>query len=183
MPRGTPNAPAKQAKNNPVNAAARELHTGDMAVGQHAPIVLADDKPLEREQIILPLEKQMAGKYLADLAFAEEPVTIRIERSSEKFAPHSVDCWVNGVGAEILMKGRWIQTGYLPVGHVVTTKRKYVEVLARSKHDSVQTEVKKHEESEENVIDRHTSQKTPFSVIRDENPRGAEWLTRLLQEL
>lgn len=181
MPRGIPNT--KEAKNSPVHSPSKELHTGDMAVGQHAPIVLMDDRPIEREQIIVPLEKQMAGKYLADLAFAEEPVTIRIERSAEKFAPHSVDCWVNGVGAEIMIRDKWVQTGYLPVGHVVTTKRKYVEVLARSKHDSVQTEVRKHEESEDNDIGRHTSQKTPFSVISDKNPRGAEWLTRLLQEL
>lgn len=178
MPRGIPN----QAKNSPVNKPAKELHTADMAVGQAPKIILPDEGPIDREQIIVT-DRQPASDYLDALKFAEEPVTIRIERSAEKFAPHSVDLWVNGVGAEVLMKGKWIQTGYLPVGHVVTTKRKYVEVLARSKHDSVQTEVRKHEESEENVIDRHTSQKTPFSVIRDDNPRGAEWLTRLLQEL
>jgi len=182
MPRGIPNAKPAQAKNNPVHAPARELHTADLAVGQQPAIVLPDDGPIEREQVIVALDKQPADDYLQALKFAEEPITIRIERSSEKFAPHSVDCWVNGVGAEVLMRGKWIQCGYLPIGHVVTTKRKYVEVLARSKHDTVQTNVQKHEESEDNVVDRHTSMKTPFSVIRDDNPRGAQWLTRLLAE-
>jgi len=181
MPRGTPNKPA-QAKNTPVHAPARELHTADMAVGQQPAIALRDDEPIDREQVILPVDRQPAADYLKQLAFAEEPVTIRIERSSEKFAPNSVDCWVNGIGAEVLMKGKWIQLGYLPVGHIVTTKRKYVEVLARSKHDAIQTNVVQHAESEENLVERHTSMRTPFSVLKDENPIGHQWLTRLLAE-
>lgn len=180
MPRGIPN---KDAINSPVNQPVRELHTGDMPVGQNPAIVLKDDEPIEREQTIQTLDRLPADDYLAALKFGEEPVTIRIERSSEKFAPHSVDCWVNGVGAEVLIRGKWLQLGYLPIGHMVTTKRKYVEILARSKTDSVRTEVRNEEsESPDNVIDRHTSQKTPFSVIRDENPKGAEWLTSLLAE-
>lgn len=181
MPRGTPNKPA-QAKNSPVHAPARELHTADMAVGQQPAIVLRDDEPINHEQVILPVDRQPAGKYLADLAFAEEPVTIRIERTAEKNAPNSVDCWVNGVGAEVFMNGKWLQLGYLPVGHAVITKRKYVEVLARSKHDSISTNVRQHEDSEENLVERHTSQRAPFSVLKDANPMGHQWLTRLLAE-
>ena len=178
MPRGIPN----QAKNNPVNQPVRELHTADMAVGQQPRIVLHDDAPIDHESVIIPVEQMPASNYINALKFAEEPVTIRIERSGEKFAPHSVDCWVNGVGAEVLMNGKWVQLGYLPIGHAITTKRKYVEILARAKHDTVQTNVTKHEENEDNFIDRHTSQKTPFSVLRDANPTGGEWLTRLLAE-
>lgn len=178
MPRGIPNS----AINNPVNQPVRELSTADMAVGQMPPIVFPEHGLPDRERIVEPLDRMPADDYLSALKFAEEPITIRIERSSEKFAPHSVDCWVNGIGAEVLMRGKWLQLGYLPVGHAVTTKRKYVEVLARSKTDTVQTEVKKFEDGEENLNPIHTSQKTPFSVLRDENPRGGEWLTRLLAE-
>lgn len=149
---------------------------------QHRPIVFKDDEPIDRERIIVA-EKTPDVEYFEALQFAEEPISIRIERSAEKFAPNSVDCWVNGIGAEIMINGKWVQCGYLPVGHVVTTKRKYVEVLARSKQDTVQTAVLKHEDFEENTNPISTSQKVPFSVIRDANPRGAEWLTKLIREL
>lgn len=176
------NSNATDALNSPVHAAERELHTADMAIGQQPSIILHDDQPIDHEQVIIPVDRQPAAKYLAKLAFAEEPVTIRVERSAEKFAPNSVDCWCNGIGAEVFMNGRWMQLGYLPVGHAVTTKRKYVEILARSKHDSIQTKVEQMADTEQNTIDRHTSMRTPFSVLKDANPEGHAWLTRLLAE-
>jgi len=180
MPRGVPNE--KMAMHSPVNQPGRELHSDDVAIEQPPRIVLTNDEPIEREEVIIPVSRAGAAQYLEQLAFANDPVTIRIERSSEKFAPHSVDCWVNGIGAELFIKGRWVQCGYLPVGHIVTTKRKYVEVLARSKVDTLSTQVEKHADHEDNIIDRHTSQRSPFSVIRDASPKGAEWLTALLSE-
>jgi hypothetical protein len=62
-------------------------------------------------------------------------------------------------------------------------RRKYVEVLARSKPMSVQT---KHESAEEslnpqNEVIRTTSSQFPFSVLED-TQRGIEWLNRLMSE-
>jgi hypothetical protein len=158
-----------------------EIHTGDMKVGQQPSISL--DGPLDHEQVIIPVDTPLETEQTKNLAFAEEPVTIRIEPSSEKFAPKVVDCWVNGVGAEVFMNGRWHKLGVLPVGIPVTTKRKYVEVIARSKQDTVSTiSGKPGDENPENRIERNTYHKAPFSVISDKNPVGAEWLTRLMAE-
>ena len=164
------------AKNAPVRRADREIHTGDMPI---------DQKPTITDEVlpnIVLSPDRLEDDYLAQLAFAEEPVTIRIERSGEKFAPNVIDLWVNGKGAEILQNGKWIPYGALPVGVPVTTKRKYVEVLARSKTDTINTKsYKKDEFTEVNAIERYTSSKAPFSVIRDANPLGIEWLTNLLR--
>lgn len=171
-----------KALDQPVFSGGNEYSTGDMELGKPSSIILHDDKPIDREQVIIPVESPMASNYIAKLAFNEEPMTIRIERSAERFSPNTVPCWVNGIGAEVLMQGKWIQLGYLPVGVLVTTKRKYVEVLARARHQSIDTEVARHDESETNEIGRSDSQRAPFSVIKDENPAGYDWLTRLMAQ-
>ncbi len=171
------NAPAQSSRR-----ARRELHTDDIAVGQRADVNLMNLDEHESD-VIQPVDTPITNDYVAALAFNEQPVTIRIERSSEKFAPMWVDCWVQGKGAEVYQDGRWLTLNALPVGEAVTTRRKYVEVLARAKPDSVQTNViERDNEDPQNMLQRFTSVKHPFSVIRDADPRGADWLTRILQE-
>jgi hypothetical protein len=53
----------------------------------------------------------------------------------------TVDCWVNGKGAEVWDERtrKWMEFNFLPVGLPIITKRKYVEVLARSKSMKVNT--------------------------------------------
>lgn len=161
----------------------REVHTGDLPVGQAPRITLGADDEIDHEQVIVPIDSPLGSDQMQNLAFAEEPVTIRIERSNEKHAPIVVDCWVNGKGAEVFVNGKWTEFGCLPVGIPVTTKRKYVEILARSKIDNVTTNTGTiHDANPVNHIDRATSSKVPFSMIQDRNPLGVEWLTRLLQE-
>lgn len=169
------------AINNPVKRRAREVNTGDLDIGQRPEINL---ESYERgSEVILPIDSPDGAEYVAQLAFMEEPMTIRIERSSEKFAPKVVDCWVNGRGAELFVNGKWLVCGWLPVGEPIITRRKYVEVLARAKPDSIQTEVTERDgEDPQNTLQRYTSSKYPFSVLQDKNPRGMEWLTRILQE-
>lgn len=165
------------AGNAPVRRPPAELHTADIKIHQK-PVIESRDELLE-EIVIAPevLEKE----YSEALKFAEEPVTIRIERSSEKFAPPVIDLWCNGKGAEIVVNGRWVETRVLPVGVPVTTKRKYVEILARSKIETVTTNSGKIDEnSERNDIARYASSRAPFSVLRDNNPKGADWLTGLV---
>jgi hypothetical protein len=172
------------AKDAVTRRARRELHTSDMQVEQRPQIIMPNDGPLDQSpEALLTADGPDFNDYADALAFAEEPVTINIGRSSEKFAPRTVHCAVNGKGAEVLINGKWCEMLYLPVGVPLTTKRKYVEVLARSKTDTVETNVvERDNEDPVNAIDRHTSLKAPFSVLHDANPRGADWLNKLVYE-
>lgn len=167
------------ASSAPARRASRELHTDDIEMEQ--PPVIEDREDLV-DDIIVASPDALKKEYQAAIAFNEEPVKIRIERSSEKFAPKVIEVWCNGDGAEVLLNRRWVKVGFLPVGIPVVTKRKYVEILARSKHEAITTNSGKIDEhSERNDIERDLSSKSPFSVIEDRNPRGAEWLTNLVQ--
>lgn len=167
------------ASNAPVRRPPQEFHSADVAIQQKPVIETRDD--LVDEVVVAPPDI-LKKDYAEAIAFAEEPVTIRIERSSEKFAPHVIDCWCNGKGAEIVINRRWVETHAIPVGIPVTTKRKYVEILARSKIETVQTEVRDRDsENPKNLINRFASSRAPFSVIRDDNPKGVEWLTNLIR--
>lgn len=165
------------ASTNPVRRPARELHTADIGHERKPSIETFED--LINEVIVAPIMPER--DYATALQFNEDPVTIRIERGSEKFAPPVIDCWVNGKGAEVLINGRWRELRFLPVGIVVTTKRKYVEVLAASKIDSIQTNVIRENDSERNLVERFPSSRAPFSVLEDKNPKGVEWLTNLVR--
>ena len=159
-----------------------ELFSGDLQVGQKAPVDLAHAGEYQAGAIE-PVQGFNTKKYLDDLAFMEEPVTIRLERSSEKNAPKTVPAAVNGKGCEVFLNGKWLEMTYIPMGQPVTIKRKYVEVLARAKPDSVTTNViERDNEDPQNVVDRVTTSKHPFSVIHDASPRGADWLTKIMLE-
>ena len=70
----------------------------------------------------------------------------------------------------------------LPVERVITTKRKYVEVLMKSKSDTVNTNVvERDNEDPRNLIERYTSSKAPFSIIEDRNPRSSEWFQKVMR--
>lgn len=165
------------ALNTPVRRPGREMHTDDVAMLNRPSIESRED--LDREVVRAP--KAIDKDYLDALAMAEEPVTIRIERSAEKFPAPVIDCWVNGKGAELLINGKWVETKAVPVGMPVTVKRKYVEVLVRARVDSIQTEVvERDNEDPRNFVHRSASQKAPLSILRDENPRAQEWLQNVM---
>lgn len=165
------------ASNAPVRRPPREMSSADVAIDQKGSVENDQDR-LDTAIVVAPegLEKDLAQA----LKFNEEPVTIRIERSSEKFAPNVVDCWCNGKGIELLIDGKWVETKAAPVGIALTTKRKYVEILLRSKVDTLQTE---HEDigatQINNRVQRYTSSRAPLSVIEDKNPLGNAWFTSL----
>lgn len=150
-------------------------HTADMPVGQQTAgrLVLPDlDQPIVRESIeIEPVAAPLTSSDFEEMMFMEELVKIRVEPLQEKNPRKMIDLYVNG-------KAEWV-----PVGRPWIMRRKYVEVLARSKPMSVQT---KHESAEEslnpqNEVIRTTSSQFPFSVLQD-TPRGIEWLNRLMAE-
>ncbi len=150
-------------------------HTADMQVGQQGAGVLLMP-PIDQPFVHEPAEVEPVGASLTksdfdEIMFMEELVKIRIEPLTEKNPRKLIDLYVNG-------KPEWV-----PVGRPWIMRRKYVEVLARSKPMSIQT---KHEQAEEsldpqNEVVRSTSAQFPFSVLQD-TPRGIEWLNKLMAE-
>jgi hypothetical protein len=160
----------------PVRRNRRELHMADINIEQKASIASIED----HEPDVIFAEPDTSLDYLSLLAFNEEPVTIRLEPTADKFASRWVPCWVNGKGAEVLVNGSWVEFGYLPVARPITIKRKYVEVLIRSKRDTVNTAViERDNEDPQNMIERSTTSTALFSVLEDRNPKGAAWATEL----
>jgi len=157
--------------------ARRALHSSDIQIEQKD--VISDD-PQEREPEIVVAQQLPNKDYLNELAFNEEPVTIRLEPSTDKNAATRFPVWVNGKGGEMFQNGQWQEIGYFPVGVNFITKRKYLAVIVGAKVDTLHTEVRESEsETPNNVIQRFTSAVHSFSVIEDKNPRGAAWITEL----
>lgn len=178
------------ASNNPVvPRAKREVHTGDIKPPEIDPLTgdeITEESRIENATHESIVEASADVSFYDHLAYGEQPVTIRIERSSEKNAPKFADCYVNGRGAEVLNNSKWMSVGWLPCGIVITTKRKFVEVLMRSRPNDCETEVVQHDGQDPiNKLNFSVRQKFPISIITDKNPidpSGHEWATRIMSE-
>jgi hypothetical protein len=157
----------------------KEIHTSDVKIEQKAPLI--GDLP-ERAPEIVRAEQVIDKNYADELAFNEEPVTIRIAPSTEKNAARHIYCAVNGIGCEVWTNGQWVQMPYIPVAQNLTVKRKYIEVLIRAKKDEITTD---HQDvgSEyiDNRVNRMTSAVAALSIVEDKNPRGGAWATELMR--
>ncbi len=163
--------------------ATKEVHSEDTKIEQKPPII-AD--PHNRESEVIVAAKVMDKDYLAELAFNEEPVTIRISRSAEKNSANTIPIWVNGKGCEVWneQQKRWMEITHVPVERTIIIKRKYLANLAGAKQDRVETSGTDPEDigkPGENRVDRYTSALCAFSVIHDPSPRGHAWLNELLR--
>ena len=172
-----------EAKNAPRQYNRKEVHTGDMPIDQKHDVDLGLESPIIHGDDIAAIEVRKNQKYLGDLSFMEEPMTIRIEENTHSDLPEThVPCQVNGKSAEVLINGKWTEIGWLPIGVVMITKRKYVEVLARSRSDNIKTV---HDEATverpRNTQKTRTSSNYPLAIIEDKNPRGSEWLSAIIQ--
>lgn len=166
--------------------ARRELNNTDTKIEQKGVIV---DEVLERGAIVRADESLMKA-IAGELEFNEQPVTIIIHRSSEKNAPDSYYCGVNGDRPEVMRDsgkwGRW-PTHYLPVDQRLTLKRKYVEVLVRAKSDNIETWHQSPAEADQNsghIRQRLTPRTSAFatiSIIEDKDPRGPAWLSEMMR--
>ena len=176
----------RDAINTPVKATGKELNTGNMHINQRADIDMDESPLLRTGESLEAVSIDLDQAYFEALSFAEEPVCIRLERSSAKNPPKTVPCWVQGKGAEVFSDGKWWTLGFLPIGQPIITRRKYVEVLARAKVDSIDTQHVDANQAETEYIDNtvriNTSALYPFSMIRDNNPKGADWLTKVMAE-
>jgi hypothetical protein len=171
-----------QVEHNKGGRPRKEFHTGDMNIAQKDDINIDGDIARGESMVDVVGEKALNSSRLAELAFMEEPVTIRIEENSRSENPEThVATYVQGRGSEVLNDGKWLELGWLPIGVPLITKRKYVEVLARAKTDTIKTQ---HDdatvERPRNTVQRRTSSNYPISIIQDNNPRGHEWLSRIM---
>ena len=177
-----------------VPPAQRETHSTDFQIGNHSPITEKTDRDdvgreksnghrlfghrLKRTDDLIMLDGiEVSEGYLAELSFNEDPITIIINASTHKNAASIFENWCNGLGAEMLINGKWLVIKDLPVGKPITVKRKIVEQMARARVMGVQTI---HEEppvqSPRNEIIRTSSQVHSFSILKDDSPRSIEWL-------
>lgn len=163
---------------------AKELISADTKIEQKP--ALNGDRPADRESDVVVAAKVINKDYADELAFNEEPVTVRLERGSDKNAPRTQEIWCNGKGCEIWdeKSKRWMEITHVPIARVVTIKRKYLAILAGTKRDQITvsgTDPEDVGKVHANRVERDTSSACMFSVIADRNPRGAEWLTELLR--
>lgn len=150
-----------------------EITPDDIPTGTRPSVDLSTAESMlnrPQEEILL-VDKPIKQDYAEALAFGEEQVLIRLERTGNKYQPAIVDFGVNGVK-------EWV-----PVGKPHKIKRKYLEVILRSQPFNVSTE---HDgttvERPRNLMARHQSSRHPVSILHDPNPRGAEWVQRIAAE-
>jgi hypothetical protein len=163
-------APGSDAKNNPVARQFAQQEVVNTELPKRALDPIAD--PDDREEILIADASSLAGDYAAQLAFMEEPVTILLHRGREKNAPTHEMVGVNG------------QIMWIPVDTPTRIPRKFVENLARAQPVNVNTRSGESQGDDLafNLTERHLSSLVSFSVLEDKNPRGREWLTRVMRE-
>lgn len=109
-------------------------------------------------------------EFAGNIKFFDEQVLVRVLPSSEKNAEMVIDVYNDGI-VQRFIRGQW-----------VICKRKYVEVLARSKPFGVTTpEVVDGNGDRTTRIDITHGMRYPFEM-KDSNPRGQGWLHSILQE-
>ena len=174
------------AINHPVNVRRGELFSGDYPMQSRGTVSL--DGELDHTDLITPVQGPAAldKNLIRDLAVNEEVLDIIIQvvpRHGEKFTPPFTECWCNGKGIEVEVGGKWTSTGWVINNKPIRTKRKYVEILLRSKMDVVNT---RHDDTTaknpQNFVDITAGATKTISILRDPNPAGADWLTKILYE-
>lgn len=173
-PNNSGSSSSSDAKNNPAILSGG-VHSESMPLAQPGDISLPESGPLTRtNETIVPADATALDKNYADaLKFNEDVLEIMLEPSSEENAPTVIDVTVNG------------ETVWIPVGQSIRIKRKFVEVLMRSKPVAVSTA---HEDIGAKVINnrivRNTRAKYPLSIMNDPaQGKGVEWMRRIRAEL
>ena len=147
--------------------------TTDMDVGQKTHIDIPGTGVIDRsalhEEGIEVVPAVAVDSYAADLAFMEEPVEIEVHESNDPNAEPIVDLYCNGIPQRIVR------------GQPIAVKRKYVQILAGARQVSMSTDTRVQGEDVINRVSKRSALRYPFSVIRDDNRRGRDWLRHALQ--
>lgn len=146
--------------------------------GMDKSIMLEADMSIEqlRDSLNTPISCSVDApdfqKFAGNISFMNEQVLIRILPSAEKDAEQVIDTYNDGIPQRFVR------------GHWTVVKRKFAEVLARSKPFGVSTpEAIDGNGNRTTRIDVNHGLRYPFEM-RDTNPhgRGPAWLQAVLQE-
>lgn len=161
-----PATPSK-AKNRPVTVR-KMTESQEQQVGQDGVREFNEKNELPQIQVVPPEGK--SKKWLEDMAFANEIVTVMIHESTDKSANPFPEVIVNG------RVQRFVR------GHEQQVRRCYVEKLARMKLTTYSNLKTKDVDGED--VYRYPSStglQFPFVVI-DDSPKGVAWLKGILAE-
>ncbi|MGE0383415.1 MAG: hypothetical protein AB7N65_14195 [Vicinamibacterales bacterium] len=152
-------------------ASRRALESQEMQIGQDGEvgISLDGDAALDRPDIEV-VDGPRAMQKADELAFMEEKVLIQVAESTDPNAENPITVAVNG-------RNQFIWRGVPTV-----VKRKFVERLARAKSTSYAQDVNTMDPTVFNKLHSRTALQYPFTVLEDRNPKGADWLRKVLAE-
>jgi hypothetical protein len=171
MPRGIPNSRV------PNVAPSKVFEPMEKQIGQDATRLMKSTGPASEAlepAYIQTVDRPMEGldhEKIAMLMFMEEPVTVHIHTTSDIKAAQVFDLGNNG------------QREIFKRGETKTVKRKFVDILASRKITTYTQERRQNAQGIfEDVQIPHSSLIYPFSVVKDEHPRGADWLQSVLAQ-
>lgn len=150
----------------------KEVNAAEQQVGQESSLLMPSTGNIIREERTIEVVTQpMQGDSLDELAFMEELVEVMVHDSTDENAENPVQTACNGTN----------QFFWRNQPQVV--RRKYVEILARAKTTSISTREATDMNGDRTMrIGKASALRYPFSVIRDENPRGSAWLRAILAQ-
>lgn len=144
-------------------------------VGQDQDVKFAKVDPEFEHQRILPatVDTPAFRAKMVMREFFEEPVTIRIDKTSEKNADQTFFISVNG------------EKEYFHRGQTKTVKRYIVEQLIRSKPINYEQRYDKNQVAgeDEYILESRSGLKYPFSIVEDANKKyGSSWYEATLAQ-
>lgn len=163
---------ANQVRSVAPVAPRRVLESESFQVGQDGDVTMPStgDAHLNHPTIEVP-DGPVAKSFLDELAFNEELVTVRVSETTDPKEGICISTWNDG-RHQLFIRGE-----------DVTVKRKFLEVLARSKPVTyANVEYVDAEGNRAVKYPKRTANRFPFAVIRDDNPRGGAWLRKILAE-
>lgn len=122
-----------------------------------------------RDESIAVVSAAGFDDYAKELAFMEELVDVEVHDSTDQNSEPIVDVYVNGVVQRFAR------------GQVQRVKRKYVQVLATARPESIKTETRVHGDTTVNRVTKHSALRYPFTVTED-TKQGREWLRKVLNQ-
>jgi hypothetical protein len=146
--------------------------------GQGDAVTMSED-PVTRNPYLVERKVEIDGaqvvdpKWVEQMHFNEERVTILVHEATDPRHPEPcISLWNSGVHQLIIR------------GEPQVVKRKFVEILARSRPVGYGNEEYVKEDGTRDVRwPKRIAFKYPFSVIKDDNPRGAAWLRKIVTEV
>lgn len=123
------------------------------------------------ERVVEVIDGPNAMSLVENLAFMEERVEVMVQDSTDKNAERVIYVSVGD------------RRQYFIRGEPQVVRRKFVEQLARAKETRFSQQHYKDANGDDAIRNiPHTAIKYPFSIIRDDNRRGADWLRQVLQQ-